>query len=443
MITFLNHACVKINHNNINLIMDPYISGSAFNNGWNLITEENHEKELEEISHIWFSHEHPDHFSVNFLKSIPEDKRNDITILFQFTLDKRVISFCKKLGFKTFELKEGSDHYLEKDFKIICGKIPYYDSWLYIEYGGKRIINCNDCILENPNAVMNVKRYIAHVDILLTQFSYANWYGNEEDKSLRSFLANEKLDRIKLQSDAFKAKFIIPFASFIFFSHEENFYMNEEINNLDIVNEYVTNNCRAYPIILKPNERWDGFTKKDNKISLEYWRHKYSLINEKKLNTSEIAHKPEEIINRSKKFIERIKQKNNMFLVRLLEIIGIIKPVIFLISDQNVQMRFTWKNGLQIEKKLTDISNRIELHSESVVFLFDYDFGLDTLNVNARFNSSVKTKRNMIRTFFIPSLNNTGRYFTVRSLLTSMNINFIINGLKTVGLIKKRDIELE
>ena len=54
--------------------------GSAFNNGWNLIKEVDHEKILKGITHIFFSHEHPDHFSVPFLKSIPSDKRNEIKI---------------------------------------------------------------------------------------------------------------------------------------------------------------------------------------------------------------------------------------------------------------------------------------------------------------------------------------------------------------------------
>ena len=59
---------------------------------------------MKNITHIWFSHEHPDHFSVKDLKYI-YNLNKDIKILFQETLDKRVINFCKNLGFTVIEVK--------------------------------------------------------------------------------------------------------------------------------------------------------------------------------------------------------------------------------------------------------------------------------------------------------------------------------------------------
>ena len=73
-IIFLNHASFIIEFNGVKILNDPFLFGSAFNNGWNLIKEVDHEKILKDITHIIFSHEHPDHFSVPFLKSIPSDK---------------------------------------------------------------------------------------------------------------------------------------------------------------------------------------------------------------------------------------------------------------------------------------------------------------------------------------------------------------------------------
>ena len=324
----------------------------------------------------------------------------------------------------------------------MCGKIPYYDSWLYLEYDNKKILNCNDCVLDDPKAILNIKKYISKTDILLTQFSYANWYGNREDNKLRSYLAKEKLNRIKMQCDEFEVKYVIPFASFIFFSHEENFYMNDEINDVSAVNEYILGNCKAIPIIMKPNEKWDGCSIKNNISSLDYWESKYTSLKNKTLNQPNKEYNLEEIKKISIDFLNRIKNKNNMFLIRILELINLLKPVYFYISDQNIYARFTWKYGFQQQKKIIPEKNIVKLHSESLIFLIKYDFGLDTLNVNARFEATIRSKRNMIRTFFITSLNNTGRYFTIRSVLTSLNKTFIINGLKTVGLIKKRDTEI-
>ena len=63
-ITFLNHASFILETNQFKICVDPYLHGSAFNNGWNLLAEENHNKSLENISHIYYSHEHPDHLSI-------------------------------------------------------------------------------------------------------------------------------------------------------------------------------------------------------------------------------------------------------------------------------------------------------------------------------------------------------------------------------------------
>ena len=72
-----------------------------------------------------------------------------------------------------------------------------------------------------------------NIDLLFTQFSYANWIGNKEDKETMRKHAQNKIDQIEYQIEVFKPKYTIPFASFVWFSHEENFYMNQEINRID------------------------------------------------------------------------------------------------------------------------------------------------------------------------------------------------------------------
>ena len=70
-IEFVNHASVIIRGKNISILSDPWYKGDAFNKGWNLLTETNddHVKVLlNKITHIWISHEHPDHLSINEIK---------------------------------------------------------------------------------------------------------------------------------------------------------------------------------------------------------------------------------------------------------------------------------------------------------------------------------------------------------------------------------------
>ena len=88
-IKFVNHASVLFSNDNIGLLTDPWYEGSILNEGWRLLYE-NDSSDIQDLlnktSHIWISHEHPDHFSVNFFlkyKDLIIDR--GIKILFQNT----------------------------------------------------------------------------------------------------------------------------------------------------------------------------------------------------------------------------------------------------------------------------------------------------------------------------------------------------------------------
>ena len=81
-IEFVNHASILIQYKTIRLMFDPWIEGFAFDNGWSLLsTSKFTYDDFSNITHIWFSHEHPDHFSPFVLKKIDPEIRRNITIL--------------------------------------------------------------------------------------------------------------------------------------------------------------------------------------------------------------------------------------------------------------------------------------------------------------------------------------------------------------------------
>ena len=68
---FINHASILVSHGDISLLSDPWYQGDAFHKGWNLIHELKDDEIitlLDRVTHIWISHEHPDHFSILFFK---------------------------------------------------------------------------------------------------------------------------------------------------------------------------------------------------------------------------------------------------------------------------------------------------------------------------------------------------------------------------------------
>ena len=96
-------SCVEFGGSRI--IQDPWLFGTAFNDGWSLLCDYGFDPErFADIDYIWISHEHPDHFSPAVLRSVPEAVRRDITVLFQQTKDRKILDFCTEIGYKTREL---------------------------------------------------------------------------------------------------------------------------------------------------------------------------------------------------------------------------------------------------------------------------------------------------------------------------------------------------
>ena len=70
-IEFINHSSIIFKANKISLICDPWIEGTVFHNGWDLLAPTKFQySDFEQITHIWISHEHPDHFSTSNIKNI-------------------------------------------------------------------------------------------------------------------------------------------------------------------------------------------------------------------------------------------------------------------------------------------------------------------------------------------------------------------------------------
>tara|TARA_Y100001936_G_scaffold221712_1_gene236968 strand:+ start:67 stop:1398 length:1332 start_codon:yes stop_codon:yes gene_type:complete len=410
LITFVNHASVIFSHNDVKLITDPWIFGSAFNNGWDLLSKSKFSiEDFNHITHIWFSHEHPDHFNPSVLKQIPEQIRNKITILFQNTLDHRVANLCRKLNFKKI-IEMNPDEYisLNDDFQIKCVPNGTYDSWFYAKIGNKKILNINDCMVDSTSQIKIIKKQIDDVDILLTQFGYASWVGDPEDIKLRKDASIEKLNRIKIQSDFIKPKFIIPFASFVKFSNEDNYYMNDEMNKIQNVEKFILKETKSIPIILYPGDLWSGEEKINNSDAILRYNKDFDNMLELHSNPNIINY--EELQTLSLSYIENIKSRNNWNFIKFLHYLNFFKTTHIFLKDLNSSFSFNLISGLQKSQK-TKSKVDIITDSDSLGFVFSWDYGMDTLFVNARFRTSGGKVMNFFRLFLIGTLNNNGRTF--------------------------------
>ena len=409
-ITFVNHASVIFSHKNIRLMTDPWIFGNAFNNGWKLLSESKFTiNDFQNITHIWFSHEHPDHFHPMVLNKIPENFKKNITILFQDTIDHRVMKKCEQLKFKQIiEMKPGEFIHLDDEFQIKCVPNGTYDSWFYAEIGDKKVLNINDCMVDSNSQSKIVKRMIGDVDILLTQFGYASWVGNPEDVQLRVDASREKLQRIQIQDKIFQPKFIIPFASFVRFSHKDNHYMNDQMNRIENVEKFIREKTNSIPIILYPGDIWSGKEKIDNSLSIN--KHTDDLQKNLELYDDPKIIEFDELQKLASAYIDDIKKRNNLTFVKLLHNLHFFKTTNIFLKDLNISVSFNLIDGLK--KSVSDKLNvDIITDSDSLSFVFSWDYGVDTLFVNGRFRTSGGKIMNFFRLFLIGTLNNNGRTF--------------------------------
>jgi len=436
-IEFINHASVIIKKDKISILSDPWFEGDAFHKGWNLLheTKELEIKEiLNKVTHIWISHEHPDHFSVLFFKKFKSDIiRNSIEIFFQKTKDKRVFNFLKNQEFNCRELEINNEFKLSNNFSITCLKDGFYDSALLVNAEGEKILNLNDCEINSQKRINEIKEKTGQVDVLLTQFSFAAWKGGKKNIKWRKEAAKEKIETIKLQIKNFRPNYTIPFASFIYFSNFENSYLNDSINRpKDLLNELKDTSSNL--TIMKPHDVLGG---KEQNISnveaINFWEHKYNNINKKKLNYFEQI-SFEKISDNFKLYCQRIEKNNNIWfmeIIRFLSPISVFKPVIVELSDLKINIEFDY-----LKKKIfkSNKNPQIIMKSESLDFLFKNNFGFDTLTVNGCFEEKVSGGFvYSTKSLAVENLNNLGINITPKIFFNYTIIKLFLERLSKVS----------
>jgi hypothetical protein len=404
-IQFLNHACVRIITDDVTVVSDPWLSGPIFNNGWELITTSEQLYPLAaESKFVWISHEHPDHFSPEFFRRLGGRKPE---ILFQSTRDRRVARYLIDRGFTVHEL--GRDERLplsaREGFQI--GRAGLYDSWSLFESSGQTILNINDCIVKTAADLRAIKKRVGHVDVLLTQFSYAGWVGSRSQKRLREEGAQRRLDVVRNQIRYLEPDYVIPFASFVRFCHEENTYLNDSVNRIpDFLNACA--DLKTVPVVLRPMDTWCVGEPRDNAATTEFWERAYDAIPVAPLRKTPRDLDLDALKAQCAAYQSRIFDRNSrawMKLLSKLPFLELFGPVHIRLTDLGRTVRFSFFEPLQESQTAAP---DIEMASDSLSFIFAHEFGFDTLLVNARCEADKNGLNRVIKSFAIGNLNAMG-----------------------------------
>ena len=439
-IRLVNHSSIFISSQseNIGILTDPWYDGFAFNNGWSLLYKNNINEIkdlLKKTNYIFISHEHPDHFSIKFFVDYADEiKKNNIKILFQETRDKRLESFLTKKEFQLIILKNEVSYDLSNNLKLTLFKQGYMDSSFLLENEEFYHLNINDCEFLDSELDLIKKRIIKKEKklIIYIQFSYAAYRPN--DKWLREAAAY-KLNNIKKISQLFDSDLVIPFASFIYFCHLENFNLNKHVNNcqktsLSLQNNNI-NHCFLNPKVdlynlselLKDKKK----LKYLNEDSINFWDNRIS--NSKYLDFDS---KPEEILKDNiKNFLKRIKKKNNIILliiIRYLSFKFFFGDVLIRVNeiDKIYLINFFQIKEIKNSKKIEDIS----MSSNQFNFMLKETFGFDTTLISGRMKAKNSKGLQKLSTSIGFTLMNQSNYgIKIKDLFNKFIFNKILDTL--------------
>jgi UDP-MurNAc hydroxylase len=222
-ITFINHASIFLQSRATSLWTDPWTKGKIVNNCATLLSP-SAPVPYDRVEHIWLSHEHSDHFHFPSLKEIPETNRRRMTFLHQKHSSPRVVDAVRKLGFENIrELPQYRWVRLKPDFEVLCGCVGTMDSFLAVRTEGECILNLNDCVCTDAQ-IRYIHRLVGQPSVLFTQFSIAQWIGNNADET---DAVQQKVRELKHRVLTLKPEFTVPFASFAYACNQENSWLNQ------------------------------------------------------------------------------------------------------------------------------------------------------------------------------------------------------------------------
>jgi hypothetical protein len=401
LLEWVNHASYILRSGPVSLITDPWIEGTAFNDGWKLIAPSRlRYEDFNGITHIWFSHEHPDHFNPPNLRRIPESARRRITVLFHETKDKRVVGACKELGFQICEMPAGKSVRLADGVEAISGPNDLIDSWLAVRAGGLTVLNLNDCSFGSRKALSAIRRQVGSVDVLLSQFSYAQWLANPNDGERYRYYAARKLDEVRRQIGVFGPQWFIPFASFIYFSHVENWALNQWANQVGDACRVVAG-TGASPVAMYPGDQWVVGQAWDSQAAVV--RYRQDLERALAAGPQESRKVPlKEIQEAAARFGERMQRKNNRLLLRCLP-----SSVVRLI-DLGIDVRVSGEGGL---RRVFAAQPDILMSSDSLAYCLKFEWGGNTLEANGRYEIPPGGRgQRFFRIFRVAQHNSAGNY---------------------------------
>lgn len=246
-LTLISHASVVVDCGRVVVWTDPWLESRAFNGSWELLPAPSPDRRfLERVTHIWLSHEHPDHFNIPTLRNLPAEFRERVTVCYQKRNTNKIFDALRKMGYRRFLDLPDRAHVQVDDVTLYCFQAQLGDSVLGVRHGDLRLLNINDSEIDERDCECVLAEF-GSPDVVLNQFSVAGYVGYRDRDRYLPRLAKDKLDQLVRNHQWLEAKLTVPFASFMHFCMEDNAYLNRYANSpRDVAAHMTARGCRCY-----------------------------------------------------------------------------------------------------------------------------------------------------------------------------------------------------
>jgi hypothetical protein len=364
-ITYLNHASLLFEIDELKLITDPWFSHTCFSEGWGLRYINKKAFEFaKNATHLWISHPHSDHLHYLTLKKILEINPN-IIFLANKSYNFDISEIASRLGFHNILIiNERQPIKLTPQITIERFPTTGIDNMLFIHSLYGTILNYNDCSLSS-RAQKILKMKLGEIDIFLTNFNHAG-----------KLLVTPPLDTEKIKERLrenfksnfieFNPKYVLPFASHHYYRAPESQEQNNAMLNVD---DLVPIDCRVL--------RFDiGDT-------LQYIQGDQPFLQK---GVGIELNKREQLVRNRNYQLEEIKvastEYTKMMRANYSFILCLVPKLNIYISDLDINVTLNARKGLSAK---SDVIPHISAHSSSLYNWFSQPFGTDNFVVGAHF----------------------------------------------------------
>jgi UDP-MurNAc hydroxylase len=412
-ITLVGHASVIVTTDDVKILTDPWLSGTAFNGSWALDPEPVFDlHSLPGISHLWLSHEHPDHFHVPTLRSLPEAFKKSVIVLLQKRNSRKILEAMHGMGYRHFvELRNRQWVNIAPSTQVYCYQAGLSDSLLGVEAGGDRILNVNDAEL-SLHDIGVIRREFGTPRVVLNQYSLAGCDGYGANGTILRAAATRKLERILSDHRQLGAKQTIPFASFVRFCRTDNAYLNTFANSANDVARHF-GDAGQQLALLRPGDVLSRHRPSSNDEALAWFSRRAGATPEPLASEEQSL---EALADAYAAFVKDVRRRYP--LVHRLW----LQPITFRLLDcKTIALADFASDTLQFA---TDGAADIEVNCQPLWFAFRHPFGFETLAVSGRFKV-VRNRRAWRRLKSLSILMNQELDLRMVSLLNPATVSFI------------------